>query len=78
LPHSVCHPLFRERMLSGGDRRALQGVKQAVSAALADQFAFATLFECLFSAEIVRMRVGDALEKIAHENPQLFNRGNDS
>jgi len=62
-----------EGMLSGGDRRSLRGVEEAISLVLADTSAFDSLFQCLFSDdEVVRMRASDALEKIARDQPVRF------
>ena len=61
-----------EWMLSGGDPRSLQGVDRAIAAVLADPGALDALFECLFcGSAVVRMRAGDALEKIARIRPEL-------
>ena len=60
-------------MLSGGDPRSLHGVEQVIAAALADPGALEALFECLFCDDaVVRMRAGDALEKIARIRPELL------
>ena len=62
-----------EQTLSGGDPRSLHGVEQVIAAALADPGALEALFECLFCADaVVRMRAGDALEKIARIQPELL------
>jgi DNA-binding transcriptional ArsR family regulator len=61
-----------EQILLGGDPRSVHGVDQVIAAALADPSALEALFECLFCADaVVRMRVGDALEKIARIQPEL-------
>ena len=62
-----------KQTLSGGDPRSLHGVEQVIAAALADPGALEALFECLFCADaVVRMRGGDALEKIARIQPELL------
>ena len=62
-----------EQLLSGGDPRSLRGVEQVIAAALADPGALEALFECLFCDDaVVRMRAGDALEKIARIRPELL------
>jgi hypothetical protein len=62
-----------EQVLCGGDPRSLHGVEQVIAAALADPSALEALFECLFCADaVVRMRAGDALEKIARVRPELL------
>jgi HEAT repeat protein len=62
-----------EQMLSGGDPRSLHGVDQVIAAVLADSSALEALFECLFCDDsVVRMRAGDALEKIARIRPELL------
>ena len=62
-----------EQMLSGGNPRSLHGVDQVIAAALVDASALEALFECLFCADaVVRMRAGDALEKIARVRPALI------
>ncbi|MGZ4232231.1 MAG: hypothetical protein ACXVVQ_12505 [Solirubrobacteraceae bacterium] len=62
-----------EQILVGGDPRSLHGVDHVIAAALADPSALQALFECLFCAEaVVRMRAGDALEKIARIQPELL------
>ena len=62
-----------EQMLSGGDSRSLHGVDRVIAAVLADPRALEALFECLFCDDaVVRMRAGDALEKIARIRPELL------
>ena len=62
-----------EQMLSGGDPRSLCGVEQVIAAALVDASALEALFECLFCDDaVVRMRAGDAFEKIARIRPELL------
>jgi hypothetical protein len=60
-------------MLSGGDPRSLHGVDRVIAAVLADPSALEALFECLFCDDaVVRMRAGDALEKVASIRPALL------
>jgi hypothetical protein len=62
-----------EPILTGGDRRSLGRVDEVIEAVLARPSSFAALFDCLFSAdEIVRMRAGDAIEKVARRRPDLL------
>lgn len=62
-----------EQMLSGGDGRSLHGVDRVIAVVLADSRALEALFECLFCDDaVVRMRAGDALEKIARIRPELL------
>jgi hypothetical protein len=62
-----------EQLLSGGDPRSLYGVDQVIAAVLADPSALEALFECLFCDDaVVRMRAGDALEKIARIRPEVL------
>jgi hypothetical protein len=59
--------------LSGGDPRSLHGVDQVIAAALEDPSALEALFVCVFCDDaVVRMRAGDALEKIARIRPELL------
>ncbi len=61
------------QMLSGGAPRSLHGVDQVIAAVLAEPSALEALFECLFCDDsVVRMRAGDALEKIARIRPELL------
>ena len=62
-----------EQILSGGDPRSLHGVEEVIAVALSDPSALEALFGCLFCADaVVRMRAGDALEKIARIQPALL------
>jgi hypothetical protein len=62
-----------EQMLSGGDPRSLRGVEQVVAAALVDPSPLEALFGCLSCDDaVVRMRAGDALEKIGRVRPELL------
>ncbi|NWF68385.1 MAG: hypothetical protein HXY40_04810 [Chloroflexi bacterium] len=59
-----------EQALSGGDRRSLGRTEEVIAWVLADSGRLPELFACLFSAdEIVRMRAGDALEKVCRQHP---------
>ncbi len=59
--------------LSGGDRRSLGRTEEVVSWVLAERSLLAELFSYIFDEdEIVRMRAGDALEKVAREQPEWF------
>lgn len=56
--------------LFGGDRRSLGRTEEVVSWVLADRGLLAELFDCIFDTdEIVRMRAGDAVEKVARQQP---------
>lgn len=60
-------------MLSGGDPRSLGRTSEVIDLVGQDHQKLAELFECLFSAdEIVRMRAGDAVEKICRQQPGLL------
>jgi hypothetical protein len=62
-----------EAMLAGGDRRSLGRVDEVIEAVLARPASFGALFDCLFSGdEIVRMRAGDAIEKVARRRAGLL------
>lgn len=62
-----------EQMLTGGDPRSLGRTSEVVSLVLARPAAVQELFDLLFSAdEIVRMRAGDALEKVCRSRPALL------
>ncbi|MFN8130577.1 MAG: hypothetical protein U0R70_03400 [Solirubrobacteraceae bacterium] len=59
--------------LRGGDPRSLGRTGEVVAAVLADDRRFGELFACLGDGDaVVRMRAGDALEKVARERPDLF------
>ena len=59
--------------LSGGDPRTLGQTEAIVKLVLADQSKLDQLFQCLFSDDqIVRMRAGDALEKVCRQKPGWF------
>lgn len=56
--------------LSGGDPRSLGRTEEVVARVLVHRQLLSELFECVFSEdEIVRMRAGDALEKICAQKP---------
>lgn len=60
-------------MLAGGDPRSLGNTDQVVSFVLAERARLADLFNCVFHPDaIVRMRAGDALEKICRQHPDWF------
>jgi hypothetical protein len=64
---------YFETFLSGGDPRSLANANRAVHLVLSRQELLQELFESLFSKnEIVRMRAGDALEKICRRRPEWF------
>lgn len=55
-------------MLSGGDPRSLGRTKEVVDLVLDDKTKLDELFNCLFVSDaIVRMRAGDALEKVCRQ-----------
>ncbi len=59
-----------EERLTGGDPRSLGNTEQVVAETLANADLLPELFECMFSSdEIVRMRAGDAVEKICNQHP---------
>lgn len=63
-------PRFEE-MLSTGEPRSLGQTEEVVRLVLADRRRLDQLFELLFhSDEIVRMRAGDALEKVCRQQPE--------
>lgn len=54
-----------EKILSGGDPRTLKGVDEVIKLVTDNPNKLQELFECLFvEDQVVRMRAGDALEKI--------------
>ncbi len=56
--------------LTGGDRRSLGRTEEVVRWVLADPARLGELVECLFADdEMVRMRAGDGLEKVARRQP---------
>lgn len=59
------------RTLAGGDPRSLGRTQDVVDAVLADRRRLAALFDAVFDQdEIVRMRAGDALEKVCRAKPE--------
>ena len=59
--------------LTGGNPRTLGNTEQVVAYVNAHPQKLGELFKCLKSTdEIVRMRTGDALEKICREQPEWF------
>jgi hypothetical protein len=62
-----------ERALTGGHPNSLGRTEEVLAAVLTDRGRLRELFECLRSDdEVVRMRAGDALEKIARQQPGWF------
>jgi hypothetical protein len=62
-------------MLSGGPPNSLGRTPEVVAATLADRALLRPLFTTLRSDDpIVRMRAGDALEKVCRERPEWFAR----
>jgi hypothetical protein len=60
-------------MLEGGHRNSLGRTEEVVGIVLADQTRLNELFACLaVPNELVRMRAGDALEKVCREHPEWF------
>ncbi len=60
-------------MLRGGHPNSLGETEQVVAIVLADHGRLAELFAAITdSDEVVRMRVGDALEKVCREQPDWF------
>jgi hypothetical protein len=60
-------------MLSGGHPNSLGRTGEVVEAALDDRSRIDEVFACLDSAdELVRMRAGDALEKVCRARPEWF------
>jgi len=59
--------------LTGGHHNSLGRTEEVVGAVLADHGRLAELFAALDSPDqLVRMRAGDALEKVCRERPQWF------
>lgn len=62
-----------EEILAGGDPRSLGRVDEVIEHVLAWPEHFPALFDCFFSPdETVRMRAGDAIEKLARTRPDLL------
>lgn len=61
-----------ERTLTGGHPNSLKGADSVLRAVQRDPKRLQELFGCLFSDDaIVRMRAGDAIEKVFREQPEL-------
>lgn len=59
-------------MLSGGDPKTLHGVDEVLLLLTKSPAYLGELFSCLFNPdEIVRLRAGDALEKVFRDKPEL-------
>ena len=57
-------------MLAGGDARSLGKTQAVVELVLSRQALLEELFACLFQPdEIIRMRAGDAIEKVCRQKP---------
>jgi hypothetical protein len=62
-----------EQALAGGHPNSLGRTEEVIAAVLADRARLRELFGCLRSDdEVVRMRAGDALEKVCREQPGWF------
>lgn len=62
-----------ESALSGGDPRSLGRTEEIVAFVIENTSKLNELLNCLFNDdEIVRMRAGDALEKVCRQKPALF------
>jgi hypothetical protein len=62
-----------ERALCGGQRNSLGRTDEVIGVVLDDRSRLRELFGCLRSGdELVRMRAGDALEKVCRERPVWF------
>lgn len=62
-----------EDMLTGGHPNSLGRTEEVVAMVLADRARLEDLFATMASAdEVVRLRVGDALEKVCREQPGWF------
>ncbi len=60
-------------MLTGGHPNSLGSTPDVINVVLRDRGRLEELFDCLGSDdEVVRMRAGDALEKICREKPEWF------
>ena len=60
-------------MLEGGHHNSLGRAEEVVGVVLADHVRLDELFSCLAASdELVRMRAGDALEKVCRERPEWF------
>jgi hypothetical protein len=57
--------------LNGGDPRSLGRTEEVVECVLCDKTRLDDLFQCVFDEDaIVRMRAGDALEKVCRAHPE--------
>ena len=64
---------FFEKALSGGHPNSLGNTVKVVDTVLADESRFAELFACYFSEDpVVRLRVSNAMKRIAKEKPHLL------
>ena len=62
-----------ETMLTGGHPNSLGRTVEVVEIVLSNHAAFDELFNCYFSQdEVVRLRVSNAMKRIAKEQPQLL------
>lgn len=62
-----------EAALTGGDRRSLGRTEEVVGHVLLTPESMDELFSCLFhDDDVVRMRAGDALEKVCRQRPGLL------
>jgi HEAT repeat protein len=62
-----------DHLLRGGDPRSLGGAGEAVELVLNDPDRLPELLDCLAEDDaVVRMRAGDALEKVARRQPDLI------
>ena len=60
-------------MLTGGDPRSLGETEQVFKLVLSHPERLEELFNCVFHPdEVVRMRAGDALEKVCRQKPEWF------
>lgn len=69
----VAEPQAFAVVLAGGDRRTLRNVDAVVREAIDNPRRIAELVGCIIGCddEIVRMRAGDALEKVCRQRPAL-------
>jgi hypothetical protein len=59
------------KQLAGGDPRSLGRTGEVVAEVLSSRDRLPELFDCLFADDvIVRMRAGDAVEKVARQQPE--------
>lgn len=63
------------QLLSEGNPRSLGRVREVIDLVLKDPKSLGELFECLFNNnDMVRMRAGDAIERICKQHPEWFGR----